>query len=104
MSRVEVISSPERRRWSAVYFYSPDRRGEHPERHLAGYSGILQADAYAGLNVVFQPDRKPGPITNAVCCGHSTRKLFELAEVALESSRQDNGGDLSDGVPGSAEV
>jgi len=24
-----------------------DRSGEHPERHLAGYSGILQADAIA---------------------------------------------------------
>ena len=33
---------------AAVYFYSPDRGGEHPERHLATYQGILQADAYAG--------------------------------------------------------
>src|SRR5215831_10601305 len=33
---------------AAVFFYSPDRTGEHPERHLAGYAGILQADAYAG--------------------------------------------------------
>ena len=85
MSRVEVISSPQRRRWSAVYFYSPHRRGEHPERHLAGYSGILQADAYAGLNVVFQTDRKLGPITKALCCRHSTRKLFELVDVASKA-------------------
>ena len=27
-----------------------DRGGEHPSRHLAGYGGILQADAYAGFN------------------------------------------------------
>jgi len=78
MSRVEVISGPERRRWSAVYFYSPDRRGEHPERHLAGYSGILQADAYAGLNVVFQPDRKPGPITKALCWSQYLESDFIL--------------------------
>jgi len=26
---------------AAVYFYSPDRGGVHPEQHLAGYSGIL---------------------------------------------------------------
>jgi transposase len=70
---------------AAVYFYSPDRRGEHPERHVAGYSGILQADAYAGLNVVFQPDRKPGPITKALCWSHSRRKLFELADVASKA-------------------
>src|SRR5207245_7186055 len=34
---------------AALFFYSPDRSGEHPVRHLAGYSGILQADAYAGF-------------------------------------------------------
>src|SRR6202171_887963 len=48
---------------AAVYFYSPDRGGAHPEQHLAGYSGILQADAYAGFNSLYAPDRKPGPIT-----------------------------------------
>ncbi len=30
----------------AVWFtYSPDRKGIHPQQHLAGYIGILQADA-----------------------------------------------------------
>jgi transposase len=30
----------------AVWFaYSPDRKGEHPQGHLAHFSGILQADA-----------------------------------------------------------
>ena len=52
---------------AAVFFYSPDRNGEHPERHLAGYAGILQADAYAGFNTVYKPDRKSGPITEAAC-------------------------------------
>ena len=32
---------------AVLFHYSRDRRGEHPERHLAGYAGILQADAYA---------------------------------------------------------
>ncbi|STM57507.1 transposase ORF 1, IS66 family [Escherichia coli] len=33
----------------AVWFaYSPDRKGIHPQTHLAGFSGVLQADAYAG--------------------------------------------------------
>ncbi|HFZ5913559.1 TPA: IS66 family transposase, partial [Escherichia coli] len=32
-----------------VWFaYSPDRKGIHPQNHLAGYSGVLQADAYGG--------------------------------------------------------
>jgi transposase len=33
---------------AAMFYFSRDRRGEHPNRHLAGYGGILQADAYAG--------------------------------------------------------
>jgi transposase len=35
---------------AAMFRYSRDRTGEHPQRHLAGYQGILQADAYAGFN------------------------------------------------------
>jgi transposase len=67
---------------AAVYFYSPDRGGAHPERHLAGYAGILQADAYAGFNTVYKPDRKPGPIIEAACWAHARRKFFELADIA----------------------
>jgi Transposase IS66 family len=32
-----------------VFFYSRSRSGERPDRHLAGYARILQADAYAGF-------------------------------------------------------
>src|SRR5436305_3374195 len=67
---------------AAVFFYSPDRGGEHPEQHLAGYSGILQADAYAGFNALYEADRKPGPITEAGCWPHARRKLFELSVIA----------------------
>src|SRR5208282_3916185 len=36
---------------AAVWFaYSPDRKGEHPARHLEKYAGVLQADGYAGFN------------------------------------------------------
>src|ERR1700756_336426 len=52
---------------AAVFFYSADRTAIHPEQHLAGYCGILQADAYAGFNRLYAPDRKPGPITEAGC-------------------------------------
>ena len=67
---------------AAVFFYSPDRGGVHPEQHLAGYSGILQADAYGGFNALYEPQRKPGPITQAACWAHARRKLFELADIA----------------------
>jgi transposase len=67
---------------AAMFFYSRDRAGEHPCRHLAGYSGILQADAYAGFNDLYAAGRKPGPITEAACWSHGRRKLFVLADVA----------------------
>ena len=50
---------------AAVFFYSRDRTGEHPERHLASYSGLMQADAYAGFNRLYAVGRKPGPIIEA---------------------------------------
>jgi transposase len=73
---------------AAAFFYSPDRAGVHPERHLAGYCGILQADAYAGFNTVYKPDRKPGAITEAGCWAHARRKLFELADIASKARTQ----------------
>ena len=52
---------------AALFRYSHDRRAEHPVGHLAGYRGILQADAYAGYNALFRPDRYPAPLTRALC-------------------------------------
>ena len=76
---------------AAVYFYSPDRGGAHPEQHLAGYSGILQADAYSGFNALYEPRRMPGPITEAACWAHARRKLFELADVASKARNNTSG-------------
>ena len=67
---------------AAVFFYSPDRAGVHPNEHLAGYAGILQADAYAGFGDLYSGARKPGPITEAGCWAHGRRKLFDLARLA----------------------
>lgn len=67
---------------AAIYFYSRDRAGEHPCRHLADYSGILQADAYAGFNDLYAAGRQPAPITEAACWSHGRRNLFKLAELA----------------------
>ncbi|HEY4080099.1 MAG TPA: IS66 family transposase [Burkholderiaceae bacterium] len=66
---------------AAVYFYSPDRRGEHPETHLAGWAGLMQADAYAGYDRLYQAGRRPGPIVEAACWAHARRKFFDLARL-----------------------
>jgi transposase len=78
---------------AAMFRYSRDRKAIHPERHLANYTGILQADAYAGFNGLYAPGRQPGPILEAACWAHGRRKLFKLAEVqhmplAIEAVRQ----------------
>ena len=66
---------------AAVHYYSPTREGEHAERQLARYTGIVQADAYSGFNGLFVPGRQPGPIVEAACWAHSRRKFFELARL-----------------------
>jgi len=70
---------------AAVFFYSRDRTAQHPKSHLRDYTGILQADAYAGYNRLYETGRKPGPITEASCWAHGRRKLFELADVAAKA-------------------
>jgi len=67
---------------AAIFYYSRDRGGDHPKTHLAAYSGILQADAYAGYNDLYVPLRKPGPVMEAGCWAHARRNFFKLAEVA----------------------
>ena len=58
---------------AALFYASRDRAGEHPERHLCGFSGILQADAYSGYNGLYEPSRPPGAITPAFCWAHTIR-------------------------------
>ena len=72
---------------AALFRYSPDRRGEHPERHLEGWSGVLQADAYAGFGGLYAADRPPRPITKALCWAHARRKFYELADIAAGARR-----------------
>ncbi len=66
---------------AALYCFSTDRRMEHPTRHLAGWTGILQADAYGGYNGVYDAARKPAPVLSALCWSHARRKFFELADI-----------------------
>jgi transposase len=66
---------------AAVFFYSRDRSGEHPEQHLASYAGLMQADAYAGFNRLYEANRKPGAIVEAACWAHARRKFFDLAQI-----------------------
>ena len=61
----------------AVYFrYSPDRKGERPRAHLANFTGVLQADAYAGFNRLYGQR-----IQEAACWAHVRRKFYEIHQA-----------------------
>jgi transposase len=70
---------------AALFHYSRDRAAHHPERHLEDYSGILQADAYAGFNRLYSGERRRGPLVEAACWGHARRKFFVLADIAAKA-------------------
>jgi transposase len=59
------------------YAYSPDHKGEHPQQHLKDFRGILQADAYAGFNALYEGGR----IQEAPCMAHIRRKFYDLLEA-----------------------
>ena len=63
---------------AAWFGYSRDRRSDHPATHLDGWSGIVQADAYAGYNALAKPGRgslhpsrwrAAGRMPDAACSG-----------------------------------
>lgn len=66
---------------AALFHFSRDREMANPNRHLAGWQGILQADAYGGYNDLYRGDRDPGPVGSALCWSHARRKFFELADI-----------------------
>jgi len=59
---------------AALFFYSPDRKGEHPRTHLKEFRGVIYADGYAGFNELFVG----GKIVEAGCWAHVRRKFFDV--------------------------
>ncbi|WP_456848178.1 IS66 family transposase [Bradyrhizobium sp. USDA 4504] len=75
----------------AVFYYSRDRAGEHPQTHLASYSGIFQADAYGGYGRLYDLGRNAGPILEAACWVHARRPFFVMADLAENARRKVQG-------------
>ncbi len=76
---------------AAVFYYSRDRRGEHPTAHLRGWAGVLQADAYSGYGELYAAQRQPAPVLEAACWAHARRKFFVLADIAASARRKAQG-------------
>ena len=73
---------------AAMFYYSRDRRAEHPKAHLSRYAGLFQADAYSGYQDLYDPGRRPGPLIEAACWSHARRPFFQMADVASAARRK----------------
>jgi transposase len=63
----------------AAYWYSPNRKGEHPQRHLVGFEGILQADGYSGFKELYKPDATgTARVREAACWAHLRRDFHDV--------------------------
>lgn len=80
---------------AALFHFSRDREMAHPNRHLTGWQGILQADAYGGYNDLYRGDRDPGPAISALCWSHARRKFFELADIKEKARKRKPAHDIS---------
>jgi transposase len=78
---------------AALFFYSPDRKGEHPKAHLQDFRGVIHADGYSGFNGLFAGNQ----ITEAACWAHVCRKFFDVHAAngsAIAKQALDRIGDL----------
>jgi transposase len=65
---------------AVLYEFTPDRKAEHSQRRLRDFRGILQADAYAGFNALYETGR----VVEAGCWTHA-RRYFHDELVANDS-------------------
>ena len=91
---------------AAIFHYSRDRRGEHPQAHLAGYAGILQADAYDGYNKLYlggpQARSDPGGGVLGACAAPVLRHGRHRGERAPQGCRKEGDPALADRHRGGA--
>src|ERR1700730_95756 len=76
---------------AAMFYYSRDRKGEHPQRHLTGYAGLFQADGFDGYRPLYLPERPAGPILEVGCWAHARRPFFAMADTEENARRRATG-------------
>ena len=66
-----------------VFHYAPGRGGEHADRMLAGFDGVLQVDGYGGYNRLADARREGGaPLRLAYCWAHTRREIIRATPQA----------------------
>lgn len=66
---------------AVAYTYAPGRGAEHAAQLLAGFSGILQVDGYAGYDRQADATRPGGPLALAYCWSHFRRRFYDIAKA-----------------------
>jgi hypothetical protein len=90
-----------RRRRRRCYYASRDRSGEHPERHLQGFAGILQADAYSGLQRLYRARPQAGPVTRGAVLEPCPAQVLRAGRYRRQCpARQAGAADLAAGARG----
>ena len=65
-----------------LYEYQPNRKAEHAERFLKGFSGWLHADGYQGYH------KLPSQIRVVGCWANARRKFDEALNTVPKEQRQ----------------
>ena len=71
---------------AAFYAFSRDRKGEHPERHLAELCWDPAGRRLCRVQrALTRANRRPGPMAAAACWSHARRKFFLLVDVTSKA-------------------
>ena len=66
---------------AVAYTYAPGRGAQHAATLLAGFSGTLQVDGYAGYDKQADARRPGGPLVLAYCWSHFRRRFYDIAKA-----------------------
>ncbi len=72
---------------SVLFEYDPSRAGAVPERLLADFKGILQADGYSGYARICQKNQ----LKRIGCWDHARRKFVEAVKAADPKTKKNKG-------------
>ena len=80
---------------AALFHYSRDRGGEHPAAPSRGWTGILQADAYAGFGALYAAGSSAAPVTEAAVLGPWPAQVLRARRHRRERAARANAQPIS---------
>ena len=77
---------------AALFFYSPDRKGEHPQTHQKDFRGVIHADGYAGSTSCSPADGSSKLAAGRMCGGKGTPFQWPFKTTVRASRRRSGPG------------